>query len=138
MRENFTSMRRFLVLAVGAAVLVVSFGVDSRPVAAQKHQRVELPDGTVLALGSRPVVTRDGSIGLVAPAVGDTLDAFAVQNGDVVGRLEGLGNATALALHEDGPRRLAVLTFAGGSTGSAVVVVDATDPSAMAATAIFR
>jgi hypothetical protein len=131
-------MRRVFAFVLGSLLVAVSVVAYSRPVAAQKPQRVELPEGTVLSPGSRPVLSQDGSVGIVAPAVGDTIIAFAVRTGEVLGRLEGLGNATAVALDDNGTHRIALLTYSEAGDASAVAIVDVTDPSAMSATAFFR
>ncbi len=126
-----------LVLLLSCVVL----GSWNQPAQAQKRRRVELPNGTILSPQSRPVLTLDGSIGFVAPAVGDTVVAFAVRTGEVLGTLAGLGNATALTLHETDAHRILVATFAGAPAEgqpAVIVVIEASDPSALAARAIFR
>lgn len=133
-------MRRYSVLAL--TVLLACAGIAAWPnlAVAQKRQRVALPEGTVLTPGTRPVVSADGGVGFVAPAVGDTVIAFAVRTGEVLGRLDGYGSGAGLALHEGGARRLLVLTLANDPNAgqpAAVVIVDATDPSALAVSARF-
>lgn len=133
-------MRRSLVLVLAMALVAVTMLTTSRQAVAQKRQRVDLPEGTVLDPGTKPVVTLDGQIGFVAPAVGDTVVAFAMRTGEILGRVSDLGAASGIALSENGPRRLLVVTLPNdpeGGTPSAVVVLDATDPREIAPVATF-
>jgi hypothetical protein len=133
-------MRRISILALTVAVLAAATVMLPTRAVAQKRQRVDLPAGTVVDTGARPVVSVDGSVGFLAPAVGDTLVAFALRTGEVLGRLSDLGAATSVAISEDGSRRLLALAIPNdpdGGTPSAVVVVDASDPSALAVVSTF-
>lgn len=125
-------MRRLAMLVCAAAVALPAFVARPAPAVAQKRQRVELPAGSVLAPGARPVLSLDGSVGFVAPAAGATVVAFAVRTGEVLAALDGLGNASGIAVNEDGSRRLLAVTIPGDlleARRAAVVVIDATEPA---------
>lgn len=133
-------MRRLLMLAMAVAVVAATFSASHTRAVAQKRVRVALPEGTVLDTTARPVVSPDGSVGFVTPAVGDTVVAFAVRTGETLGRLADLGPASGITLHEDGSRRLLVVTLANDPEGgrpSSVAVVDATSPSELKVVATF-
>src|SRR5688572_29208121 len=100
-------------IAIGLSVLLTLATVvhfSSPPTLAQKRQRVELPEGTVLDAGARPVISLDGSVGFLAPALGDTVIAFDMRTGKVIGQLSGYGAASGISLSDNGKRRLLTVT----------------------------
>ncbi|MBK6314972.1 MAG: hypothetical protein IPF53_11830 [Blastocatellia bacterium] len=98
---------------VGAmfAALVITSAIA--PAFGQKRLEVALPEGTILEPGTQPVVSLDGQYGFIAPAKGDSVAVFAVRTGEVVASIPGLGPASGIALHDDGVRRLLVVTLPG-------------------------
>jgi hypothetical protein len=133
-------MRRPLAFLIAATLVTATLALWPGRASAQKPQRVQLPEGTVLAPGTEPALSLDGSVGFVAPAVGDTVVAFAVRTGETVGELRGLGAASGLSLYENGERRMLVLTFPNDpqhGQPAVVAVVDATDLATLAVTATF-
>ena len=93
------------------AALVITSAIA--PAFGQKRLEVALPEGTILEPGTQPVVSLDGQYGFIAPAKGDSVVVFAVRTGEVVASIPGLGPASGIALHDDGVRRLLVVTLPG-------------------------
>lgn len=117
-----------LVCLLFAALVVTSAVV---PAFGQKRLEVALPEGTILETGTQPVLSLDGQFGFVAPAKGDSVVVFAVRTGEVVARIPDLGPALGISLHDDGIRRLLVVTFDFDpveNTQASVRVFDVTDP----------
>ncbi len=107
-----SALRRMTSLAL-AGLLFAALVVTSTVVPAfgQKRLEVALPEGTILESGTQPVLSLDGQFGFVAPAKGDSVVVFAVRTGEVVARISDLGPALGISLHDDGIRRLLVVTF---------------------------
>ena len=130
-------MPRFCVLALTILVALVGLPVARGRALVQERHAVDLPSGTVLGEQSVPVVTADGQIGFVAPVAGDTVDAFAIRTGETLARIQDLGVASGLSLHEDSDGRLLMVTIPGraadpGDPSSAarpatIVVLDVAD-----------
>ncbi len=93
------------------AALVITSAIA--PAYGQKRLEVSLPEGTILEPGTLPVLSLDGQYGFIAPAKGDSVVVFAVRTGEVVASIPALGPASGIALHDDGVRRLLVVTLPG-------------------------
>ena len=93
------------------AALVITSAIA--PAFGQKRLEVALPEGTILEPGTQPVVSLDGQYGFIAPAKGDSVVVFAIRTGEVVASIPELGPASGIALHDDGVRRLLVVTLPG-------------------------
>jgi hypothetical protein len=135
------TVRRGLSVLFIAATIVASLPVG-RGIAAVAGTpvRVALPEGTVLDGRVRPVTSVDGTIGFVAPALGDTIVAFEVRTGAVLGSLTTRGGALGLSLDEGGSRRLLAVTHGAepeSGLPATVTVVDATLPTSLAVVSVF-
>src|ERR1051325_6490196 len=131
--------RAFPVLVAVVAVAIALQLI--RPALAQPKQRhLELPQGPALDARARAAFSLDSSIGFIAPAAGDTLVAFAVGTGEVIGELSGHGRASGIAVAESPGRRLLAITSPNDPANglpATVTIVDATTPSDLRVASIF-
>ncbi len=111
--ETDRLMPRFCAFAVIMLLAFVGLPVQQARAVVQERHLVDLPTGTILGVGTRPVVTADGNLGFVAPVQGDTVDAFALRTGETLGRVQDLGVASGLSLHEGADARLLMVTLPG-------------------------
>lgn len=126
------ALRRMISFVLAGAMFVALVVTSTvAPALAQKRLEVTLPDGTILESGTQPVISLDGQFGFVAPAKGESVIVFGVRTGEVVAKISDLGPALGIALHDDGIRRLLVVTFDSDPVEDApatVRVFDVTDP----------
>lgn len=129
MRRKNNPIRRSLATVGACALFALSLAGQALPAHAQKRQQVQLPEGTILDQATQPVLTLDGSVGFLTPAMGDSVIAFAVRTGEMIGTMVGLGSGTRITLHDDGSKRLlAVTADVGAETQTAqVTILDASN-----------
>lgn len=123
------------------AILVLAAGNVVASTTTQVAHSVALPIGTALSTDARPAVSADGTVGFLAPALGDLVVAFSVVTGDVLGTVPGHGGASGISVCDTSSHRLLAVTAPNDPVNripATVTVVDATAPAAMRVLSVFE